>query len=73
MVSIMGGCNKCGRLSTLFTTKGENIQPLGLGGHLSAHGDWICRSCYDEYYSPEAIRNSKIEKLLRVPWYKRIM
>ena len=55
MVSITGGCNKCGRLiqSQAFDPVSGEIPIL------------ICKECYDKYYSLEAIRQQKLNRVLR--------
>ena len=55
MVSITGGCNKCGRLieSQAFDPVSGEIPIL------------ICKECYDRYYSLEALRQQKLNKVLR--------
>lgn len=55
MVSITGGCNKCGRLieSQSFDSVTGEIPIL------------ICKECYNKYYSLEAIRDKKIKRVLR--------
>jgi hypothetical protein len=63
MVSITGGCNKCGRLieSQAFDPVSGEIPIL------------ICKECYDKYYSLEAIRDKKLNKVLRRGLKERIM
>lgn len=60
MVNLTGGCNKCGRLieSQAFDPVSGEIPLL------------ICKECYDKYYSLDAIRDKKINKLLKKKWYK---
>ena len=55
MVSITGGCNKCGKLmqSQAFDPVTGEIPLL------------ICKECYDKYYSLEAIRNKKLNSILK--------
>ncbi len=65
---IMGGCMKCGRTSTLCDTKGNFTYP----SHCLKDNKVICITCYEEYYSPESIRNLKINKILKNPWYRRL-
>ena len=62
MVSITGGCNKCGRLmeSKAFDPVVGEIPIL------------ICNDCYNRYYSLEAIREQKLNKLLKKSIWKRI-
>jgi hypothetical protein len=63
MVSITGGCNKCGRLiqSQAFDPVSGEIPIL------------ICKECYNKYYSLEAIRDKKIKRVLRRGPIERIM
>ncbi len=60
MVNLTGGCNKCGRLieSQAFDPVNGEIPLL------------ICKECYDKYYSLDAIRDKKLNKLLKKKWYK---
>ena len=55
MVSITGGCNKCGKLmqSQAFDPVSGEIPLL------------ICKECYDKYYSLEAIRDKKLNSVLK--------
>ena len=55
MVSITGGCNKCGRL-----IESQSFDPVT--GEIPI---LICKECYDKYYSLEAIREQKLNKVLR--------
>lgn len=63
MVSITGGCNKCGRLieSQAFDPVTGEIPIL------------ICKECYNRYYSLEALRQQKLNKVLRRGLKERIM
>lgn len=63
MVSITGGCNKCGRLmeSKAFDPVNGEIPLL------------ICNTCYNRYYSLEAIREQKLNKLLKKSIWKRLL
>ncbi len=60
MVNLTGGCNKCGELieSQAFDPVNGEIPLL------------ICKECYDKYYSLDAIRDKKLNKLLKKKWYK---
>jgi hypothetical protein len=55
MISIEGGCNKCGKLmqSKAFNPTTGEIPLL------------ICKECYDKYYSLEALREQKLKRILR--------
>ena len=55
MVSITGGCDKCGKLmqSKAFDPVTGEIPIL------------VCDDCYNRYYSLEAIREQKLKKVLR--------
>lgn len=55
MVSITGGCNKCGKLmqSKAFDPVSGEIPIL------------ICNDCYNRYYSLEALREQKLNKVLK--------
>ena len=63
MVSITGGCNKCGRLiqSQAFDPVSGEIPIL------------ICKECYNRYYSLEALRQQKLNTVLRRGLKERIM
>ncbi len=60
MISLTGGCNKCGKLieSQAFDPVNGEIPLL------------VCKECYDKYYSLDAIRDKKLNKLLKKKWYK---
>jgi hypothetical protein len=62
MVSITGGCNKCGRLmeSKAFDPITGEIPIL------------VCNDCYNRYYSLEAQREQKLNKLLKKSIWKRL-
>jgi hypothetical protein len=62
MVSITGGCNKCGKLiqSKAFDPVTGEIPIL------------ICNDCYNRYYSLEALRDKKLNKVLRRGLRERI-
>jgi hypothetical protein len=55
MVSITGGCNKCGRL-----IESQSFDPVT--GEIPI---LICKECYDKYYSLEALREQKLKRILR--------
>ena len=55
---LLGPCSKC-YLENCLTHKIDNSSP-------------ICSECYDKYYSIEAIRDKKLNSLLRDKLYKRI-
>ncbi len=64
MISITGGCNKCGKLieSQAFDPVSGEIPLL------------ICKGCYDRYYSLEAIRDKKLNSVLKKDGFiKRII
>ena len=61
-VCLEGGCRMCGRLCTSGIDGVTNEELTML----------VCVSCWEEYYSPQAIRRQKLERVLHVPWYKRI-
>ena len=56
---IRGECKKCGRMNWLEKV---SIPPLN-------YQILICGECSDKYYSKSAIRDQKINKLLK-PWWK---
>jgi hypothetical protein len=55
MVNITGGCNKCGKLmqSKAFDPVTGEIPIL------------VCNDCYNRYYSLEALRDKKLNKVLK--------
>ena len=63
MIVLTGGCDRCGKLmqskafdpSTLFTDPNYRV---------------ICDDCYNRYYSPQAIRDKKLNKVLKKKWWK---
>jgi hypothetical protein len=63
MVSITGGCNKCGRL-----IESQSFDPVS--GEIPI---LICKECYNRYYSLEALREQKLNKVLRRGLKERIM
>jgi predicted metal-binding protein len=61
MIQIDGGCQKCGRMTNV-TFDVNNV---------TGHIDVICASCHSKYYSMEAVRDAKLQKLLkRTIWMK---
>lgn len=62
MVSITGGCNKCGKLieSKRFDPVNGEIPLL------------ICTECYNRYYSLDAIRDKKLNKVLKRGMKERV-
>ena len=54
MVRIEGGCDSCGRLTSVDIEVNQ-----------SNNYKLICRNCYDRYYSPEAIRDKKLNGVLK--------
>jgi hypothetical protein len=56
---IEGGCQKCG----LYT----QVEWNDIAGEYI-----ICQSCYHKYYSKEAIRDKKLEELLKPTRIERI-
>ena len=61
MVSITGGCNKCGKL-----IESQSFDP---GGETPTI---VCNDCYNRYYSLEAQREQKLNKLLKKSIWKRL-
>ena len=61
MLRINGGCEKCHRVVEVdfklpyFNNKTDVV---------------ICEECYHTYYEPQIIRDKKINKILKKPWYK---
>ena len=55
-----GGCHKCGRVMHAFYPNPTDDISL------------TCNSCYDKYYSPEAIREKKLKQVLKKSIWKRI-
>lgn len=62
MVSITGGCNKCGKL-----IQSEAFNPIS--GEIPI---LICNDCYNRYYSLEAQREDKLNKLLKKSIWSKI-
>jgi hypothetical protein len=54
MIEISGGCDKCGLL-----TQEDYITFRNRSNKL------ICQNCWDKYFSEEAIRDAKLNKLLK--------
>lgn len=64
MISLTGCCDKCGRLmeSAAFDPVSGEVPVL------------ICKECYDRYYSLEAIRDKKLNSVLKKDGFiKRII
>jgi hypothetical protein len=55
MIVLNGGCDKCGKLmqSAAFDPVSGEIPLL------------ICKECYNKYYSLEAIRDKKLNSVLK--------
>jgi hypothetical protein len=54
MISIEGGCQRCGMIT--YNSKEQ---------YDKNNGELTCRSCYQKYYSEEAIRDAKLTKILK--------
>jgi len=71
-VMLTGGCKKCGRLcstglDSYMLENGKIVESPALTTEI------ICYTCYDKYYSIEAIRDNKLNNLLKPkPWYKKL-
>jgi hypothetical protein len=64
MVMIQGGCYNCGEYVELhFETSNPPDPNVKL----------ICNDCYKNYYSPEAIRERKLNKLFKKSLFKRLL
>ena len=59
MVSITGGCRKCGKRK--FLMESQAFDPVV--GEIPI---LICNDCYNRYYSLEAIREQKLNKVLNM-------
>ena len=55
MISLTGGCDKCGKLieSAAFDPVSGEIPLL------------VCKECYDKYYSVKVVRDNKLNSLLK--------
>jgi hypothetical protein len=60
MIVLDGGCDKCGKLmqSKSFDPNTGEINIM-----------MICNDCYNRHYSPEAIRDKKLNKVLKKKWW----
>ena len=60
MIVLNGGCDRCGKLiqSKAFDTNTEEINIM-----------MICNDCYNRYYSLEALRGQKLNKVLKKKWW----
>lgn len=55
MIQIDGGCQRCGRMTQVsFDSKDWGNEPK-----------LICSSCHSKYYSMEAVRDKKLNSLLK--------
>lgn len=61
MIVIEGGCDKCGKLMQSKPFNYTDKTPI-----------LICNTCYDTYYSPEAIREQKLNQVLKKSIWKRL-
>ena len=66
MIVLTGSCDKCGKLmqSKAFDPKWWKI---GITGEINIM--MICNDCYNRHYSPEAIREQKLNKVLKKKWW----
>jgi hypothetical protein len=62
MVGIDTPCKKCGRYTTFVFSPRIEPEPK-----------FICKSCHDKYYSLEAIRDQKLNKILQKNLFKRFI
>lgn len=66
---IQGGCDKCYRTCSSgidsYLIKDGKIVEKGY-----TFDSMVCYSCYDKHYSVKAIRDKKIDDILKKPWYK---
>ena len=62
MISISGGCSKCGRMVNV--SYNPKIHKLG--------EDLICDGCYYKYYSVINIRDKKIDSILKKSIWQKI-
>lgn len=69
MITIDGGCDKCG-LPAQVSFDVNDMKSALKGGEMPK---LICTSCYEKYYSKEAIREQKLNQLLYKPWWKKIL
>ena len=63
MIVITGGCDRCGKL---MQSKAFDPNTLFIDTKYRV----ICDDCYNRYYSPEAIRDKKLNKVLKKKWWK---
>lgn len=67
MVEINGACHKCGRMTSVsFDTTNTNTNTW------SDIPELLCASCHSKYYSEEAVRDAKLEKLLKKSIWSKI-
>ena len=72
-VMIEGGCSKCGRacstgINSHIIKDGKIIESALLVS--DAQFDIICYSCYDRRLSKRALRDEKLDFLLKKRWYE---
>jgi hypothetical protein len=67
-VVIEGGCQICGMFTYSELSELSNSKEQ----YDANNGELTCRSCYQKYYSEEAIRDAKLAKLLKRSIWSKI-
>ena len=71
MIVLDGGCDKCGKL---MQSKAFDPNTGEIDSELRELSTiMICNDCYNRYYSLEALREQKLNKVLRRGLKERIM
>lgn len=71
---LTGGCKKCSKLCYTgidsYMLDGDTIID---DSYYPTNPNILCYTCYNNYYSKKAIRDKKIQKLLIIPYHKRLL
>ena len=70
MIVLDGGCDKCGKLVNFVNSVMQSKAFDPVTGEIPI---LVCDDCYNRYYSLEAIREQKLNKVLRRGLRERIM
>ena len=60
-ISITGGCDKCGRV---MSTGYDGVALDSNQDYPDPDKGMVCYNCYNKHYSPAAVREKRLKKLL---------